>query len=46
MKLYIGLTMFHLLSACAIVLKNNENDSELLVEGILDEEPDLSLIHI
>lgn len=41
MKLYIGLTMFHLLSACAIVLKNNENDSELLVEGILDEEPDI-----
>lgn len=41
MKLYIGLTMFHLLSACAVVLKNNENDSELLVEGILDEEPDI-----
>ncbi|MEY8326201.1 hypothetical protein AALB47_20165 [Lachnospiraceae bacterium 54-11] len=41
MKLYVGLTMFHLLSACTIVLKNNENDSELLVEGILDVEPDI-----
>ncbi len=41
MKLYIGLTAFHLLSACALVIKNKEDNAELLVEGITEQEPEL-----
>lgn len=41
MKLYIGLTAYHLLSACTIVKKSDEKNSELLIEGVTEQEPEL-----
>lgn len=41
MKLYIGLTTYHLLSACTIVKINHEKNSELLIEGVTEQEPEL-----
>lgn len=41
MKLYICLTTYHMLAACAMAIQDKNNDGELLVEGFVDEESDI-----
>lgn len=41
MKLYICLTTYHMLAACALAIKDEENSAEILIEAFCDEENDV-----
>ena len=41
MKLYICLTTYHMLAACALAIRESAHASELLVESFLNEETEL-----